>query len=173
MIGRLGDLLRRALQTNERQEIAVKDEVETLRTYLSFVEARFGDRVQCRLEIDPSANDVAIPTFLLQPLVENAVQHGAAIDEGDTSILIALTRSADRLTVVVENDVDDVRTGPPRNGTGLGTTRDRLQVLYGDAATFSAKADHGRFRVQIAFPARPLAAVIPTTDASAYASADR
>lgn len=173
MIGRLGDLLRQALRTHDRQQIAVRDELDTVHAYLSFVEARFGDRVHVALEVDPAANDVAIPAFLLQPLIENAVHHSTAIEQRGTSILIALSLAAERLTVVVENDVENVLQEPPRNGTGLGTTRARIRLLYGDAATFSALASNGRFRVQISFPATAASAIPPTNLTNAYAGADR
>ena len=131
MIGRLGDLLRQALRASDHQEITVAEELETLRAYLAFVEARFGDRVRCRLDVAPGATSIAVPAFLLQPLVENAVRHGASAEYGSGDILVRITRSNARLEVVVENDVvaapDDERVG-----TGLGTTRARLQLLYGD-----------------------------------------
>ena len=78
LIGRLGDLLRRALRTSERQEVTLDEEIETLRAYLAFVEARFGDRVRCTLDVAASCGAMAIPPLLLQPLAENAVVHGLA-----------------------------------------------------------------------------------------------
>jgi two-component system, LytTR family, sensor kinase len=173
MIGRLGDLLRHALRTSDRQEIAVHEELDNLKAYLTFVDARFGDRIRCSIDVDPGIKDMAVPGFLLQPLVENAVRHGSAMEFRDSDIVIALKQSGKDLAIMVENDIDRADTPTPRVGTGLSTTRDRLQLLYGDAATFAASAIDGRFRVLITLPASPFKAQSPGADPSPYASADR
>jgi two-component system, LytTR family, sensor kinase len=172
MIGRLGDLLRHALRSGDRQEIALAEELETLDAYLTFVEARFGDRVRCAIQVDPAARALAVPAFLLQPLVENAVRHGAQLEYSNTSILIDISRAGDRLRVVVENAVDGTPAEPPRTGTGLGTTRDRLALLYGGAASLTTSAADGRFRVVVEIPVRA-AASPPPLPATEHASAGR
>jgi two-component system, LytTR family, sensor kinase len=172
MIGRLGELLRQALRTSDRQEVPVHEELDTLRAYLTFIEARFGDRVRCTVDVDRNADDLAVPAFLLQPLVENAVRHGTSADYSDSSILISIKQVDTRLVVDVENDaIDSPLT--PRVGTGLGTTRDRLHLMYGDRATFDAAVRDGRFCVHITIPATPIAARPALEGTSAYASADR
>jgi LytS/YehU family sensor histidine kinase len=158
MIGRLGDLLRQSLRTADRQEITLGEELETLRAYLTFVDARFGDRVHCRVESSPSLDAIAVPAFMLQPLVENAVHHGASAEYGVTDILVRMAQVNDRLEVLVENDVA-ISPEPERVGTGLGTTRDRLRLLYGSAAELETSSRDGRFRVTIRVPARQLAQV--------------
>jgi two-component system, LytTR family, sensor kinase len=156
MIGRLGDLLRQVMRTSDRQEIIVREELDTLRAYLLFVEARFGDRVRCTLDVSPTALELAVPVFLLQPLVENAVRHGASLEYGDTEILISITDSDNRLRVVVENDVAAPPVDPARIGTGLGTTRDRLRLLYGATAALVTTREADRFRVTVDIPAHSL-----------------
>jgi len=76
LIGRLGELLRRSLESSDRPEIALSAELELLHAYQAFVEARFGDRTTFVYDVDADANTVAVPAFLLQPLVENGVHHG-------------------------------------------------------------------------------------------------
>jgi two-component system, LytTR family, sensor kinase len=173
MIGRLGDLLRQALQTGDRPEIRVDEELEMLRAYLTFVEARFGDRLRCELHVDDSTNGLAIPAFLLQPLVENAVRHGALAESGNTEILISVSQQAGRLTIVVENDIDEAAPPMSRIGTGLGTSRDRLRLLYGASATLTAGAETGRFRVQVDLPAHVPAAKQSSPPAEIHAGAHR
>lgn len=154
MIGRLGDLLRRALRASDRQEISVREELETLHAYIEFAEARFGDRLHCALSVDDSVQNLAIPALLLQPLVENAVRHGASLESGHSEILIQLKERAERLEIVVENDVDDA----PRAehvGTGLGATRDRLKLLYRGKADLETATRDRRFRIRISIPASP------------------
>jgi LytS/YehU family sensor histidine kinase len=75
--------------------------------------------------------------------------------------------------IVVENDVDDVPAATHRVGTGLGTTRDRLRLLYGPEAELQATREDGRFRVTIRLPARQLSAVPATVEHVAHARADR
>lgn len=175
MIGRLGDLLRQALQTGDRPEIRVDEELEMLRAYLTFVEARFGDRLRCELRVDDMTNSLAIPAFLLQPLVENAVRHGAFAESGNTEILITVSQVGDRLRVVVENDIDEAAPPMSRLGTGLGTSRDRLRLMYGPAGTLTAGAETGRFRVQVELPSHLPAAHRPasTDEGAVHASAHR
>jgi LytS/YehU family sensor histidine kinase len=90
----------------------------------------------------------------LQPLVENAVRHGASLEFGRSEVVVDIARTGDDLRIVVENDVGGNATGPARVGTGLGATRDRLRLLYGDAADLHAAAEDGRFRVTVRLPAR-------------------
>ncbi|MGH9888306.1 MAG: sensor histidine kinase, partial [bacterium] len=155
MIGRLGELLRRALRTGDRQEVRVDEELETLRAYLAFVEARFGDRLSVRLHVAPDTTSLAIPALLLQPLVENAVRHGSALEYGHSDILIDVAQAAGDLVITIENDVAADLPVPARIGTGLGTTGDRLRLLYGSAARLDVAAEQGRFRVTARMPARP------------------
>jgi two-component system, LytTR family, sensor kinase len=173
MIGRLGDLLRSALRTGDRHEVTLGEELDSLRAYLTFVEARFGDRLHCRLEVDSSLTDLAVPALVLQPLAENAVHHGTALEYGDLDILIAITRHGGALRIVVENDTDEAPATTERVGTGLGTTRDRLRLLYGPDAELQATSEHGRFRVTIRLPARQLPEIPATAEHLTHARADR
>jgi LytS/YehU family sensor histidine kinase len=172
LIGRLGDLLRRALRTSERQEVTLDEEIETLRAYLSFVEARFGDRVRCTLDASTSCGAMGIPPLLLQPLAENAVVHGAAAEFGSTDILIRIRCDGGILEAVVENTITRPSPDGLRTGTGLGATRDRLRLLYGTRASLEVSVDAGRFRVTIRLPARPVAAAEPQAE-PVHARADR
>ncbi len=164
MIGHLGELLRRSLRTSDQAEVPLAEELETLNAYLAFVRARFGDRVHCRITIDDAALPMGLPALTLQPLVENAVRHGASLEFGRAEVTITGAVERGELRIVVENDVTEGTTGPARIGTGLGATRDRLRLLYGDAADLHVAADHGRFRVTLRLPARPVPTIVAPTD---------
>lgn len=172
-IGRLGDLLRHALRSSERPEVALEEEVETLRAYLALIEARFGDRLTVRLEIDAATHHVAVPGLLLQPLVENAVRHGTTSEGEYSDILITASLAGQQLVVVVENDVG-APIGTPSEGTGLGATRDRLRLLYGTAAQLDISSNANRCRVTVTLPARQISppSGAPTTE-SEHARAHR
>lgn len=178
MIGHLGDLLRRALRTADQPEISVAEELEVLRSYLAIIDARFGDRIECELHVDPAARMCAVPTFLLQPLVENAVRHGSAMECGVSHVIVRITVAGPFLHFVVENDIASLATERAGTGTGLGTTTDRLRLLYGDDQQLAAGpvADGTRFRVAIRIPARSAPTASPTYVArteTSHASSDR
>lgn len=172
LIGRLGELLRRALQTSERQEVTLEQELGTLDAYLAFVEARFGDRVHCTLDAGPECGAMGVPPLLLQPLVENAVVHGAAAEFGSTDIQIRIGCNGGELEILVENTVAGAPPADWRAGTGLGATRDRLRLLYGARASLDTVAADGWYRVTVRLPARAVPAGVAQSDAE-HARADR
>ena len=166
MIGRLGDLLRHALRTTDRQQVSVQEELGLLGAYLTFVEARFGDRVRVDINIDPDVLEMAVPSLLLQPLVENAVRHGAACEYGETHVVVSIARAGSDLLLIVENDASPLPPfadsgTPARVGTGLATSRDRLRILHGSRASLDASLANGRFRVTIRVPAHAADGVLP------------
>jgi LytS/YehU family sensor histidine kinase len=171
MIGRLGELLRRALHTADQHEIRLEEELETLRAYLSFVEARFGDRLTVHLDVDEAARELAVPALLLQPLIENAVRHGSTREFGRSAVSITVRREANHLAITVENDVDEP-ADQSRTGTGLGTTKHRLALLYGSQGTLETSAVDGRFRVTVHLPLRAGPAAGKSPDVM-HARADR
>jgi LytS/YehU family sensor histidine kinase len=167
MIGHLGDLLRHALRTGNRPEISVAEELDVLHAYLAIVEARFGDRVQCDLAVDDGARLLAVPAFFLQPLVENAVRHGSAMEHGESRILVRIAVEGAWLRLAVENDIAAPRASRGEGGTGLRTTAHRLRLLYGDDQELvtGPSSDGRRFRVSARIPARPAPAG-PAVDTS-------
>lgn len=91
------------------------------------------------MEIDPQTLALAVPSLALQPLVENALQHGASRRTGPATVVVrTMTRDA---TLIVE--VEDDGPGPavaPASGHGLDTTRARLRHLHGDRASLTLEA---------------------------------
>jgi anti-sigma regulatory factor (Ser/Thr protein kinase) len=172
MIGQLGSLLRRSLRASDQPEFALGDELEVLQAYLAIIGARFGDRVRVDLQVQDGASSVAVPAFLLQPLVENAVRHGSGVEHAST-ILVKVERRDGDLCIMIENEIAGIESGDPIPGTGLATTRDRLRLLYGDAYTFTARAEGDRFRVTIRIPVRTTRALPRISGPVAHAGADR
>jgi two-component system LytT family sensor kinase len=159
MIARLADLLRYALRTSGTQEVPLGVELDALDDYLALVDARFGEDLVCVREIGPGVRDALVPSLLLQPLVENAVRHGRLALEGRGRIVVRAAREGDRLRLEVEDDGPGVRGEPVSarpdggvEGVGLSSTRERLRLLYGAAATFDARNVDGGFRVTMAVP---------------------
>jgi hypothetical protein len=134
MLLHLSTLLRRSLD-QEAHEATLKQELAIVHDYLEIMHARCGDQLRVRVAVDPAVLDARFPVFLLQPLVENAIEHGKA-DDNRTTIALSAVRENDQLCVTLQDEgpgVGDVAM--VREGIGLGNTRARLQQLYGPAAS--------------------------------------
>ena len=156
MLAQLSDLLRLTLERVGTQEVALKEELDFLEKYLEIEQTRFGDRLQVRLNIHPDTLDAAVPNFLLQPLVENAVRHGIAQKIGGGRVEISATREGDELCLVVRDTgpglSPDKRTALD-TGVGLTNTRSRLQHLFGDRHRFEFhEPAGGGLAVKISIP---------------------
>ena len=114
------------------------EELAFVRRYLEIVQLRFGSRFTYTIDVDAGAENISIPSLILQPLVENAVEHGVANAGGPVSVRVAARGAGTRLIVTVEDDGPGPDASPrPGSGIGLGHTRERLAILYGDGATLT------------------------------------
>ena len=126
--------------------------------YLAIECLRFPGRIQLERDIPPEALHVSIPSFLLQPLVENAVRHGLAPRASGGSLRIQGRLEGEALCLAVEDDGVGPREGRPgrTGGLGLANTRERLAQHYGSRARFTAGArPEGGFRVAMVLPLAP------------------
>jgi len=139
MLARLSDLLRMSLEDVNEQEVTLKREMEFLDGYLAIQQIRFRDRFKVRVNIDPKSLDALVPNMILQPLVENAVQHGIAsrAGAGQLEVRSAVQNGTVRLEVRDDGPGPADDTGEGTGGVGLANTRARLQQLYGNSCRFS------------------------------------
>jgi signal transduction histidine kinase len=159
MMGRLSDLLRLTFQRSPSAEVPLAGELEWLGWYLEIMQLRFGDRLTVRRTIAPDTAQLAVPRMVLQPLVENALTHGAARHAGPASVTIATRRDGERLRLTVTDDGPGITGDPARaltTGVGLSNTVARLQALYGGQARLRLEnAATGGLVASIDLPARP------------------
>lgn len=147
MLLRLSELLRALLEDDDGQEVSLRQELMLLDLYLGIQRTRFKDRLTTRIYIAPDTLDCAVPSLILQPIVENAIHHGIGKRVGADCIEIESRREGDVLCLDVRNgnsSLDDQSIGTsnaagdagevPSHGIGLSNTRLRLKELYGDAA---------------------------------------
>jgi two-component system, LytTR family, sensor kinase len=154
MVIALGDLLRNTLESGGQMR-TLAEELEYSDLYLGIEKLRLGDRLMLNYEIEPSAARVLVPQFLLQPLFENAIRHGASRVTGSCGIWFSAVRRSQALEILIRNDgpIRDAAAGPPRFGVGLTNTMDRLRIHYGDRHTFSyADRVEGGAQIAISIP---------------------
>jgi signal transduction histidine kinase len=133
VLGHLSLVLRGALDRGDRPIVSLAEELELVRPYLDLVQARFGDRLAIDVDVSPELLSLSVPPLFLQPLVENAVEHGVERSDGPARIRIEGRREVDSLRLSVLDNGPGPSTD--RRGIGLRNTRDRIVHLFGPAAT--------------------------------------
>ncbi|HYE57911.1 MAG TPA: histidine kinase, partial [Rhodothermales bacterium] len=156
MLQRLSELLRRTLRRDGAHEIPLREEIELLELYLGVVQTRFADRLRVSIHMPPELQDALTPHFLLQPLVENALQHGIARRAGAGHVEVRAVREGDTLVLQVTDDGPGLSGGSrqfPQEGIGLANTRRRLVQLYGSKQSLTlAPAPGGGLTVTARLP---------------------
>jgi LytS/YehU family sensor histidine kinase len=167
MVTALSGYLRYALVERPLHVALLEEEVESVGGYLAIEKERFEDRLDARMEIDRAALRCEVPAFLLNPLVENALKHGApgTVAEPLVVRVEARLKEPDRLMIVVENtgewkgrslreraagERDDGELG----GLGLANVRARLRALYPGDHRVGMEHGCGRVRFLVELPAR-------------------
>lgn len=151
MIAGLSDLLRYMLNHAGEQVVSLDDESEMLKRYLEIQRMRFADRLTFEIDVDADVRRAAVPTFILQPLAENAIRHGIARSSGAGVVHVRATRDANDLRIEVFNS-GKLAEPSPDGGIGLRNTRERLRHLYGDRQRFDLTAAAGGVLATITIP---------------------
>lgn len=154
MIARLSDLLRLTLEERHALEVPLSREMELLSCYLDIQQVRFQDRLSTHIDVAMDTVHAAVPSMILQPLVENALRHGLLDKPEAGQLQIVSRREGGELYLRVDDDGLGLPDGVSE-GLGLGNTRTRLQVLFGEAASVAlARKAEGGTRVELRFPFR-------------------
>jgi signal transduction histidine kinase len=157
MLTRLSDLLRLTLSRSGDQEVTLREELDFLRVYLEIQQTRFGDRLSVDWQVQSGIDDACVPHMVLQPIVENAIQHGISRVPGPGRLWITARREGDSLILRVRDSgpgfADDWEPRP--GGVGLSTTHARLEQMYGDRQNLEMQnAEEGGALVEVALPFR-------------------
>jgi LytS/YehU family sensor histidine kinase len=116
--------------------VLLRDELAFTLEYLELERLRLGERLSTRVRAQEAALDRALPPFVLQPLVENAVLHSISARARGGVVAITLAVEEDVLLVTVDDDgTPGPASGParrPGSGLGLKLLRDRLEAQYAD-----------------------------------------
>lgn len=156
MVARLGDLLRSVLRQDSLPESTLQEEIELTQTYVALEQMRFGDRLHVEFEIARGVQSALVPSFLFQPLVENAIIHGLhGVRKTGIIAISAVGREGQLALAVTDNGIGPQTEDPAsmKTGVGLRSTRERLERMYPDRHSFSIqKPAEGGTKVSIAIP---------------------
>lgn len=136
MIDELSEFVRSVVQKLDFPEISVAEELALVNQYLKLQRRRFGARLRATVTAERDTMNARVPTLILQPLVENALEHGILTLKNGGSVIVSIRKFGDKLVLSVDDDgvgSDTVN----QTGLGLRNCRDRLEALYGNEAHLS------------------------------------
>jgi sensor histidine kinase YesM len=133
-ITELSNILRSSIQVDKVEITSLEKELDIVKDYLALEYIRFADRLKVVYEVEPKTLSHQIPPMMLQILVENAIKHGLGKQPGDCTIKIISTVENDKLVLIVQNT--GLLQPSEKDGFGLQSTRERLNILYRGQAIF-------------------------------------
>lgn len=157
MIEHLGDLLRLSLESRDKQEVPLVEEIEFLEHYLAIQKIRFGSQLRVRMQIEPDVRLAAVPALVIQPLVENAIRHGISRRSAGGAVTVQAARQDGRLQIRVLDDGVGLPPGwslEASAGLGLSITRERIAGMHpnGDSRFAVRNRAEGGTAAEITLP---------------------
>jgi len=147
----LADLFRANLN-EQRNILLLAEEVEVANIYQRIEQLRLGDRLQVDWKIDPLPQDALVPGLMLQPLLENAIYHGIEPRPEGGKVTVTGEMTNRLITIVVRNPVGEARSGRGGNQLALANIRERLSLMYGEAALVKSGRFDAEYIVTLRFP---------------------
>lgn len=158
MIRELSDYLRYSLDHRKRATSPLSDELGAMEAYLEIEKARFGERLFVLIDASAEARSRKVPSFLLQPLVENAIKHGLSLSRHRMELRIVAYIDGKTLAIDVTNTGCLHAPNPPKSGIGLDTLRRRLDLNYPSRHHFTLLADGDCVRAKLRLEGDPCSA---------------
>jgi len=153
MVLKLSDFLRFSISEKPDTLRKFNEELDNISKYLDIEKVRFGERLQVKTDIAKKCMDAAIPSLILQPIIENAIKHGVSESLDKVEIRITADCFHGYLKVQVENNFDDShRKTKNGNGIGLQNIAQRLKLTFGREDLISIGKEHNKFLVTLTFP---------------------
>ena len=152
MITRLAGILRFTLRAGDRDTVLLREELETVRNYLALEGVRFEGRLECDFDVAADTLDIPVPPMVVQHLVENGIKHGVGDRPGRGRLRVVswCDRGGERLLIEVHNQ--GRLRAVSGDGVGLEKSRERLQLIYGDAAQLVLESDSGDVCARMTVP---------------------
>ncbi|HTA78793.1 MAG TPA: sensor histidine kinase [Terracidiphilus sp.] len=159
MIEHLGDLLRLSLESRDKQEVPLAEELSFLEHYLAIQKIRFGAHLKVKMQVDPEVRFAAVPALVIQPLVENAIRHGISRRAAGGTVTVQAASVGGRLALRVLDDGVGLPQGWTMGssaGLGLSITRERIAGLHpnGESRFELRNRAEGGAEVEILLPLR-------------------
>jgi len=145
-ITELSNILRSSMQAEKLETVTFEKELNIVKDYLALEHIRFEDRLQVEYEIDEDTLDQPIPPMMLQTLVENAIKHGIShqVDGGKVKITSDFKDDFHELIILNTGELNGNGNGGRNvDGFGLASTKNRLQILFGQKANFDIREVNG------------------------------
>lgn len=158
MTRELSDYLRYSLDHRKKSTGPLSDELDAMQAYLDIEKARFGDELSVTIDATPEARWAQVPSFLLQPLVENAIKHGQLHDGQPMEIAIRARTEGSRLSILVTNTGSLESGGLPHDGLGLDTLARRLDLHYPHRHEFALRSSGGVVAAELQLTGNPCSA---------------
>jgi two-component system LytT family sensor kinase len=149
MVLELADYLRYSLDHRNQPLTSVAAEVDAMKDYLQIEKARLGNHLVCKFTIDPAAARQSIPSFVLQPLIENAVKHACRENDGGLRIDVGAKINHGALELVVRNPGNLGPEAGREEGVGLSTLKRRLDMHYPGRHSFSLDETAGTVQARL------------------------
>jgi LytS/YehU family sensor histidine kinase len=156
MIARFSELLRYALESTKEHEVPLHQEIDFLKRYLDIEKTRFGKRLDMEFRIGDDTLKAFVPNLVLQPIVENAIQHGVEPHSKPGKIeMRAEKKNGHLILTIADNGAGLKDPKSVEGGVGLSNTRSRLQQIYQEDHTVEfINRPNGGLEVKVTIPFR-------------------
>lgn len=133
--------------------VTLADEIEHVNAYLQIEQARFQSRLRVQLNVPQTLEQIRLPAFTLQPIVENAIKHGTSQLLGVGEITINASQNGEHLHLFVEDNAGLYQENPSACGLGMSLVDKRLRARYGDECGIKVDFESDRFtRITLRLP---------------------
>ena len=138
VVTQLAGILRYSLQAGDTETVTLEEELQTVSDYLALEAVRLEERLRVKMDIDPGSLKIPVPAMLIQTLVENGIKYGVATltEGGEISLKSQIEQTTLKIQVTNSGQFNETSNG---NGVGLKNSRERLRLLFGEAASVTVQ----------------------------------